>query len=117
MSTSLGELLLSTNGTDWETNQTMFRYINDATFTPTGILIAANSVIAEATFGASSPPEAPFQFRQVNNHFYFDAPLGYYERQTSTNLIDWKRGNSITNGVLFPSSSSGQQFFRAVRPD
>lgn len=117
MTTSLGELLFSTNGLDWQTNQTMFSYIHDATFTPTGILIAAFSSIAEASFHPADAPEAQFGFYQLNRRFHLDAPLGYYEAQVSTNLLEWQRYRAITNGsVLFPSSSN-QQFYRAIRTE
>lgn len=115
--TGWGELLFSTNGYDWSTNQTPFLSLNDVTFTPDGLLVQSFGLIAEARWDGQRPANNPPQFATTNDAFTLKTPLRYHDIQISPDLTNWTRWRSTSSNITWsvPTESSG--FYRAVQPD
>ncbi|HEX7862341.1 MAG TPA: hypothetical protein VF773_18535 [Verrucomicrobiae bacterium] len=73
--TIYGELLLTTNGLDWQIEQTPFETLEDATFTPSGLLVSSYNTIAETYFDNAPDSLMPSSFTASTNQVIFDGPL------------------------------------------
>ena len=113
-----GELLLSTNGLDWQVEQTPFMLLDDATFTPTGLLVCSSDLIAETRFDNAPDHPFPATLAVAANRVMFDAPHRYYELQSSSNLTDWQTLLTTSTNTSFDLTvtNTARSFFRAVAP-
>ena len=115
--TEWGEVLLSTNGLNWEFHQTPFFGLRDCTFTPSGILVISWDMIAEANFDNAPHSEMPAAFDFTANAIKFSGPVGYYELQSSSNLSNWTTFQATTTNVNFQMPlTNSQHYFRAFAP-
>lgn len=119
--TSWGELLFSTNGFQWETNETTLQWIDDLTFTPDGIMVSSFNLLAAARFAGGAEPLPATQINIEGSQFRFEGPLRYHEIEFATDLAgDWTVfRRTATNTVWGVSSVAAPEgaFFRAVRRD
>lgn len=120
--TSFGELLFSTNGFQWQTNETTLGWIDDLTFTPTGILVSSFNLLAHARFDGGTDPLAPTQIKVDGSQFRFEGPLRHHEIEFATDLgaAEWTVfRTTATNTVWEVGTVNAPEgaFFRAVRRD
>jgi hypothetical protein len=118
--TSWGELLFSLDGFEWQTEQTIFRRIDDVAIAAEKLVVAAWGVIAEARLDGGVDPVRQTKLRLSSNQLELEGPVRYHEIQAATNFSAWNFffKTAGTNTTLqIDQSSEPMQFFRAVRPD
>lgn len=118
--TSWGELLFSADGFQWQTEQTIFRRVDDVAIAPDKLVVAAWGVIAEARLDGGVDPVRETTLRLNSNQLELDGPLRYSEIQWGTNFSAWNlfaKAAGTNTTLQIDQSSEPMQFFRAVRPD